>query len=159
MKKRLTKKLEDGTYWFNLDNDIFADCNKDNKQILIDGLAAYEVAEEQGQIVVLPCKPGELAYTIVDSCGAYCCRGCSAYGNCKEQGWHIQTHVTNELFWATHNRHDLGETVFLVQEEALSPLLKVFCDKGNLGKTVFLVREKAESVLSALKALCDKENL
>lgn len=64
---RLTKNIN-GMVWFaSQDADLWLEPNemsyRDNR-IAIDKLATYEDAEEQGRLVMLPCKVGETVWRI-----------------------------------------------------------------------------------------------
>lgn len=83
---------------------------------IIDRLAYYEDMEEQGRLVVLPCKVGDVVYTIenteiVDWRISYiglrpCNSGYANLYNLKNQ------HIVSVAF------NDIGKTVFLTREEA-----------------------------------------
>ncbi len=86
-------------------------------------LAAYEDAEEQGRLVMLPVKPGDYLYRKYNS------------------GMQVYT-VYNVQVREDH----FGINV--IQEEP--PTLYPFCDYINgrdIGKTVFLTREEAEAAM------------
>ena len=65
----------------------------------IDKLAEYETAEEEGRLVVLPCKVGTRVYEIYQFCG------CGA--------WEIEEHKIK-----LEDLDKIGKTVFLTEEEA-----------------------------------------
>ena len=69
----------------------------------IDKLAEYETTEEEGRLVVLPCKVGDIVYKIM------CQRD-----NFDDRPYRIITSVNFRLDMAD----DIGKTVFLTREEA-----------------------------------------
>lgn len=63
---RLTKKVEDKAAFHVCDKTCLT-CNGTScgfTQAIVDRLAAYEEAEEQGRLVILPCKVGDVVYRI-----------------------------------------------------------------------------------------------
>ena len=69
----------------------------------LEKLAEYETAEEEGRLVVLPCKVGDIVYKIM------CQRD-----NFDDRPYRIITSVNFRLDMAD----DIGKTVFLTREEA-----------------------------------------
>ena len=80
-------------------------CDKPNdwKNECVKKLAEYEIAEEEGRLVVLPCKVGDIVYKIM------CQRD-----NFDDRPYRIITSVNFRLDMAD----DIGKTVFLTREEA-----------------------------------------
>ena len=66
---------------------------------LVEKLKKYETAEEEGRLVVLPCKIGTRVYEIYQFCG------CGA--------WEIEEHKIK-----LEDLDKIGKTVFLTEEEA-----------------------------------------
>lgn len=60
--------ISDGYYAIS-GKENFDDQNEDYCGAAIDKLAEYEDLEEQGRLVVLPCKEGDTVYKIVKFCG------------------------------------------------------------------------------------------
>ena len=75
----------------------------------IDKLAEYETAEDEGRLVVLPCKVGTRVYEIYQFCG---------YG-----AWEIEEHKIK-----LEDLDKIGKTVFLTEEEAEKALKEM---EGN----------------------------
>lgn len=95
------------------------------KQDLIDRLAYYEDLEEQGRLIVLPCKLGDTVYAVEpdlcdlrgnDTCNAFC------------DGWEFSCpdfHPGNTIRQRHFQIEDLrcfGETVFRSYDEAEAAL-------------------------------------
>lgn len=95
-----------------------------------DKFAAYEDAEEQGRLVILPCKVGDTLYEIdLPEYGVIVCNVlCFTYG---------RSNITGELTWCvavnvvgghglgscyTFNPDDFGTTVFLTRGAAKAAL-------------------------------------
>lgn len=68
MTERLTEEWYDDMEQFDRyapkSPNIEINCGGDGFQRIIDKLAEYETAEEEGRLVVLPCKVGEEIYAI-----------------------------------------------------------------------------------------------
>lgn len=79
----------------------------------VEKLAEYETAEEEGRLVVLPCKVGDIVYKIM------CQRD-----NFDDRPYRIITSVNFRLDMAD----DIGKTVFLTREEAEKELKEM--EKG-----------------------------
>lgn len=89
-------------------------------------LKAYEDAEEQGRLVVLPCKVGDMVYEIVPKCKP-------GWNECPyDGGYGIE-------------RCEDRKCAAYIQEGTFG-----FEDLYNIGKTVFLTREKAEKALEEM---------
>lgn len=61
--ERLTKTYEDGTHGAS-DNLPCGENSYDYKNLLLEKLGGYEDLEEQGRLVKLPCKVGDVVYRI-----------------------------------------------------------------------------------------------
>ena len=92
----------------------------------IDRLAYYEDMEEQGRLVVLPCKVGDSFFVIADIC---LCppneNGCDECDKCSECRYAEQE----------------------ILERKFNSVLQIINIEKNFGKTVFLTREEAEQAL------------
>ena len=103
MTERLTEAWYDDMEQFDRyapkSPNIEINCGGDDFQRIIDKLAEYETAEEEGRLVVLPCKVGTRVYEIYQFCG------CGA--------WEIEEHKIK-----LEDLDKIGKTVFLTREEA-----------------------------------------
>ena len=77
-------------------------------QFLTEQLADYKDAEEQGRLIILPCKIGDTIYRVCKK--KYDVDG---YGMQWEEDWGI---VTNSFHLGMF--HEIGKNVFLTREEA-----------------------------------------
>ena len=93
----------------------------------LERLAEYEDLEEQGRLVKLPCKVGDMVYLVCSrysECSRYkerfeeySCQGCEdECDSHKEYYIHINHSVSIE--WIVRNLNNFGKTVFLTKEEA-----------------------------------------
>lgn len=97
---------------------------------MLDKLAAYEDAEEQGRLVVLPCNVGDKLYEIdMKEYGVIVCEALwYTVGKNKYTGetdWSVNVHVVEghgkgSGYYFTPN--DFGKTVFLSRAEAEAAL-------------------------------------
>lgn len=120
--ERLTERIADGilvkenhvenglrTFYQRFEekpNDKYTNC--DEGYCAIEKLAAYEDAEEQGLLLRLPCKLGDIAYEIT---------GATTRG----YDWKYLTYEKAYIHGTVFNLsrlHDIGKTIFLTKEEA-----------------------------------------
>lgn len=83
-------------------------------QAVLDKLAAYEDAEEQGLLVILPCKVGDMVYYR---------RGRDIIGDTADRI--IIDGIDNQVLVGAHRAFmfcDFGRNVFLTREEAKAAL-------------------------------------
>lgn len=95
--ERLTEKSENGFYIVDKHKASIFMYNKYFAGQAINKLAEYETAEEEGQLVILPCKIGTIVYVIRQSWN----------------GWNIDK---KKFSYAMIGK--VGKTVFLTSEEA-----------------------------------------
>ena len=127
MMERLTKTYSDGTHGA-ADNLPCGENSYTYKVLLLEALGKYEDAEEQGLLLRLPGRGGDIVYCI---CERY--TKCSEYGQvleeypcqcceCLECDSHKELYVQPQkaytLDWIVSNLKRFGKTVFLTQEEA-----------------------------------------
>lgn len=93
---------------------------------MYEKLKQYEDAEEQGQLVMLPCKVGDTVYFLQRCLDSY------TFVNCGDI---IAFHVYSSYITVEVNDHD-----------AFNPFVTL--DVSAFGKTVFLTREEAEAALN-----------
>ena len=109
MRERLTKRDKDGNaVVFN-----YIKTAGEFKEI-VDRLAEYEDAEEQGLIVRLPCKTEDEVYYIYEYEHAYYIRReiVSGYSYNKKYGWRLLLNTCEAMF------SSIGNNVFLTRAEA-----------------------------------------
>lgn len=88
---------------------------------LYEKLKPYADAEEQGRLVILPCKVGDKVFRVVPKCSA-------SYVQCPFNGGYgidrcnnCDAFIQEESFYL-FMFEDIGETVFLTREEAKAAL-------------------------------------
>ena len=103
MTERLINKGTNGEFWVS-----DTDCTraKGKLQAVMEKLYKYETAEEEGRLMVLPCKVGTRVYEIYQFCG------CGA--------WEIEEHKIK-----LEDLDKIGKTVFLTEEEAEKALKEI----------------------------------
>lgn len=99
--------MSDGYYAISGEEN-FDDQNENYCGAAIDKLAEYENAEEQGRLVILPCKVGDAIFVIG-----------SKYRSGKIDKW-INT---GKFRWSDIEK--LGKSVFLTREEAEEALNRI----------------------------------
>jgi hypothetical protein len=90
---------------------------------LINKLAAYEDAEEQGRLVILPCKIGDKVFRVVPKCSR-------SYIQCPFNGGYgidrcnnCDAFIQEESFYLSMFEN-IGKTIFLTYEEAKAAMGK-----------------------------------
>lgn len=91
-----------------------------------DKLATYEDLEEQGKLIVLPCKIGDTVYELYEEC------------KCKNGFEHLHNSGCNSPLSCFNCNAGIKEVVIVENTLSLLSQLK------NFNKTVFLTREEAE---------------
>lgn len=97
-------------------------------------LKDYEDLEEQGRLVILPCKVGDTVYCIFnrytkctfsneefDECS---CQGCEYECDSKKENY-VQDMRAYSLDWIVTNLKKFGKTVFLTKSEAEAKLAEM----------------------------------
>lgn len=126
--ERLTNTGTNGKIWIT-DNDETRKI--DQKEAAYKKLKAYEDLEEQGRLVILPCKVGDTVYCIFnrytkctfnneefDECS---CQGCEYECDSKKENY-VQDMRAYSLDWIVTNLKNFGKTVFLTKSEAEAKL-------------------------------------
>lgn len=121
--KRITRRNEDGTTWVKCvccDNVATCDYTKESCcQVLQDRLAELEDMIEQGLLVKLPCKVGDMVYRVLQSPDFV-------------YGWELDTFIIQSDGIIAFDKSstiikpsDWGETVFLTKAEAEARLAEL----------------------------------
>ena len=109
-------------------NDVcYEDQNEDYCGDAIDKLAAYEDAEEQGRLVILPCKVGDTVFycsrkerqALALKCEGYLHTGVAWKVRCTDI---IPSWIGNQKRHFYLMANSFGKTVFLTREEAEAAL-------------------------------------
>ena len=104
----------------------------------IDYEKYLKTAEEEGRLVVLPCKVGDTVYVI-----------CHRYTKCSKHGETFEEYSCcgcEELNCDSHKEHYIH-----VNQSVLLEWIIRNMELGNFGKTVFLTREEAEKALREME--------
>ena len=97
----------------------------------IDKLAEYETAEEEGGLVVLPCKVGDVVYAIEDKYYEYLYhKGIQKGHVCRfeyDKEWFVWIHIDgcNKDLQIAYKTSNFNQTVFLTREEAEKALKEI----------------------------------
>lgn len=130
--ERLTQTSNSGGVAFTFDLDITCQPSEARKILnLATKLKDYEDLEEQGRLVILPCKVGNTVYCIFnrytkctfnneefDECS---CQGCEYECDSKKENY-VQDMRAYSLDWIVTNLKNFGKTVFLTKSEAEAKL-------------------------------------
>lgn len=112
MTERLTEEFKDGRNILRkgIENIHHVGFGQFYAGEAVDKLAQYEAAEEEGRLVVLPCKVGDTVYVLRQSWN----------------GWNIDK---KKFTYAMIGK--VGKTVFLTREEAEKVLKEVNCPSST----------------------------
>lgn len=132
MTERLTEDYFDDmqkiTRHYAKSNNIDLNTGGNDFQDIIDKLAEYETAEEEGRLVVLPCKVGQDLFgiynrTIIDGyADGYLLEKTSVHSDADHWIWLQDKNSKN--YWKIAFA-EIGKTVFLTREEAEKALKEV----------------------------------
>ena len=133
MTERLTEDYFDDmqkiTRHYAKSNNIDLNTGGNDFQDIIDKLAEYETAEEEGRLVVLPYKLNETAYLLLD-----------------------KRDFTEKIIKCRIREISIGfygMILSLISEDSMIGHLK-WHDVNEIGKTVFFTREEAEKALKEM---------
>lgn len=88
------------------------------KNDCIKKLAEYETAEEEGKLVILPCKPGDTVYIIREDCDfSHDCYQSRTCNKCEYRSLYVDEEVFS-LVDIVKNIRLFGITIFLIHEKA-----------------------------------------
>lgn len=144
MTERLTGDYFDDmqkiTRHYAKSNNIDLNTGGNDFQDIIDKLSEYEIAEEEGRMVVLPCKVGDTVYVIapnhkiceskhdcdeydyenylVSWCEKYCPYGYKGIGVIKDIVSHIEIRNDGICYCTTNCGYLYDDKVFLTRGEA-----------------------------------------
>lgn len=122
MKERLTEAWYDDMEQFDRyapkSPNIEINCGGDDFQNIIDKLAEYETAEEEGRLVVLPCKIGDVLYLPIDFQNRIYTGKCVGFEYSRmRRKWVVKVFTSEERNSYEAFEH-FGKTFFLTREEA-----------------------------------------
>ena len=129
------------TTWTSMDGKaklIVADGTLSDKlieQIAIQRLAEYEDAEEQGLLVRLPCKVGDIYFIIR--------KYCDEHGELP----YATEHWGSDCLGCSEACN--GE--FRIKEGRFNDVAQIVTFAKSIGKTIFLTEEEAEKALEGMK--------
>ena len=115
------------------------DCNDSCMKIIpckwytraIEKLKRYEDLEENGRLVILPCKVRDIIYVVIT--------GCKTVEECKVISVNYSNTATN------------GNVFYIEALPATGSRALIGFYSNKIGKTVFLTREEAEAKLKELR--------
>ena len=125
MTERLINKGTNGEFWVS-----DTDCTraKGKLQAVMEKLYKYETAEDEGRMVVLPCKVGDTVYIIDDIDFTYDRESVVTEIDIDSDCIAIMIQDKDSVGSSGYDISDFGETIFLTREEAEKALKKM---EGN----------------------------
>ena len=129
MTERLTEDYFDDmqkiTRHYAKSNNIDLNTGGNDFQDIIDKLAEYETAEEEGRLVVLPCNVGDTVYLIDDIDCVFERESIVTEIEIDKDGVTIMIQDEIPICSSGYNLSDFGEIVFLTREEAEKALKEI----------------------------------
>ena len=121
MTERLINKGTNGEFWVS-----DTDCTraKGKLQAVMEKLYKYETAEDEGRLVVFPCRVGDVVYAIEDKYYEYLYhKGIQKGHVCRfeyDKEWFAWIHIDgcNKDLQIAYKTSNFNQTVFLTKEEA-----------------------------------------
>lgn len=133
--ERLTEvTIEDGVKLYDISEKLCLSRTTQGEKIttILKKLADYEDLEEQGMLIKLPCKVGDILWT-----------------NHRMQGWYFRSkdapYRVQVAFIGLNDSEEMGGGLFNVCYENHGYMMQF--NFSDIGKTVFLIREEAEEAL------------
>lgn len=127
MTERLTEDYFDDmqkiTRHYAKSNNIDLNTGGDDFQRIIDKLSEYETAEEEGRLVVLPCKVGDIVHFIDDIDGVY--ERTAVVTGIEIDVWGVHIVIPDDetaSVFSYYEPEEFGETIFLTKEAAEAAL-------------------------------------
>ena len=112
-----------------------AECNAIN--ICIKKLAEYETAEEEGRLVVLPCKVRDTVWVITHPFNVFDDFG--FYEDAHDEIY--ESYISSVTFYEDSNQYRIYTKDFI----------KAYFMECDFGKSIFLTREEAEKALKEME--------
>lgn len=103
-------------------------------EIAKDKLTEYETAEEDGRLLTLPCKPGNVVYVIIPS-----------YTTCSKYGYVFDEYSC--IRCEEYEKECDSYLEYCIWENKYATLRWIIGRLERFGKTVFINREEAEKAL------------
>ena len=117
-------------------------CDKpdDWKNECVKKLAEYETAEEEGRLVVLPCKVGDTVWVITHPFNVF--DDFDFYEETQDEIY--ESYVSSVTFYNDSNQ-------YRICAKETKQFIKAYFMERHFGKTVFLTREEAEKALKEME--------
>ena len=141
MMKRLTNSIDYCQLHcdFGKSNEcFFQDKSKCYEKNIYEKLREYENLEEQGLMLRLPCKEGNMVYLICsrysecskykERLDEYNCQGCEEDECDSHKEYYIHINHSVSIEWIVRNLNNFGKTVFLTKAEAEQKLKEMESD-------------------------------
>lgn len=137
--ERLTKVMQcnDGNKLYDYSNEVVKNVKdfSSRLELMFEKLAMYEDLEEQGRLVILPCKIGDTLYKIIVDKYTKCSLHDKEFSlNCE----YCEEKCDSKAIYVIKDFtvFDINETIFYMK---------------SIGKTVFLTKSEAEQKLKELR--------
>ena len=131
-KHKNDRKFTGQTIITDMCNDIIPKLKK---------LAEYETAEEEGRLVVLPCKVGDTVWVTTHPFNVF--DDFDFYTEAQDEIY--ESYISSITFYENSNQ-------YRIHAKETRQFIKAYFMESDFGKTVFLTREEAEKVLKEMES-------
>lgn len=121
-------------------NNIDLNTGGNDFQDIIDKLSEYEIAEDEGRLVVLPCKVGETVWVITHPFNVF--DDFDFYEEAQDEIY--ESYISSITFYENSNQ-------YRIYAKETKQFIKSYFMESDFGKTVFLTREEAEKALKEME--------
>lgn len=130
-KHKNDRKFTGQTIITDMCNDIIPKLKK---------LAEYETAEEEGRLVVLPCKVGDTVWVTTHPFNVF--DDFDFYTEAQDEIY--ESYISSITFYENSNQ-------YRIHAKETRQFIKAYFMESDFGKTVFLTREEAEKALKEME--------
>lgn len=137
--ERLTKVMQcnDGNKLYDYSNEVVKNVKdfSSRLELMFEKLAMYEDLEEQGRLVILPCKIGDTLYKII----------VDKYTKCSlhDKEFSLNCEYCEE-------KCD-SKAIYVIKDFTVFDINEIIFYMKSIGKTVFLTKSEAEAKLKELR--------
>ena len=140
MMERFTKKVNGRNMVRNGIYGMIGKCGRHFVGEAIDKLAEYETAEEEGKLLVLPCKVGDTVWVITHPFNVF--DDFDFYEDAHDEIY--ESYVSSITLYENSNQ-------YRIYAKETRQFIKAYFRECDFGKSIFLNSEEAESALKEME--------
>ena len=140
MTERFTGKVSGRNMVSNGIYGMMGKCGRYFVGEAIDKLAEYEIAEDEGRLVVLPCKVGDTVWVITHPFNVL--DDFDFYEDAHDEIY--ESYISSVTFYEDSNQ-------YRIYAKDTKDFIKAYFMECDFGKSIFLTREEAEKALKEME--------